>query len=51
MSNKSSVVSRSPIAVGGKPKGLAIRDLNGDRKADIVIANNGDNTVAVMLSK
>ena len=39
------------IAVGGKPKGLAIRDLNGDGKADVVTTNNGDNTVTIMLSK
>jgi hypothetical protein len=33
------------------PKGLAIRDLNGDGKADMVITNNSDNTVTVILSR
>ncbi|HEY0319547.1 MAG TPA: VCBS repeat-containing protein [Pyrinomonadaceae bacterium] len=51
MSSKGMVASSSTIALSGKPKGLAIRDLNGDGKADMVIANNGDNTVIVVLSK
>jgi hypothetical protein len=45
------VSSSSTILIGGKPKGLAICDLTWDSEADIVITNNGDNTITVMLSK
>jgi hypothetical protein len=51
MSSKGAVASISTIAISGHPKGLAIRDLNGDDKADIVVANNSDNTVTVMISR
>jgi len=41
----------STLTVPGRPKGLAIRDLNADGKDDIVVANNATNTVTVMVGK
>ncbi len=51
MSRNGSVAARSTVAVSGHPKGLAIRDLNGDGKADIVVTNTATNTVTVILGK
>ncbi len=39
----------SPIATGLSPAAVVVGDFNGDSKADIAIANNGDNTVTVLL--
>jgi hypothetical protein len=39
----------SPFAVGYAPVSLAVADFNGDGKADLVVANSGDNTVTVLL--
>ncbi len=44
-------LSGIPIEVGSHPKGLALADLNNDSKADIVVCNNGDNSVFILLSK
>ena len=41
----------SPLAVGRGPLSVALGDLNGDGKADIVAANSGDNDVSVLLSR
>jgi hypothetical protein len=49
--SRGGVASNSTIAVSGKPKGLAMGDVNGDRKADIVVTNNAANAVTVLLSK
>jgi hypothetical protein len=51
MSNKGTVASSSTIAVGKHPKGISVNDLNGDSKADIVVAENGDNDIAIIWGK
>lgn len=38
------------LSSGNSPRGLAAVDLNGDRLDDIVVANEGDNTVTLFLS-
>jgi uncharacterized protein (TIGR03437 family) len=39
----------SPFAVGTTPQAVAIADVNGDGKPDIVAANASDNTISVLL--
>ncbi|WP_040892250.1 beta strand repeat-containing protein [Zavarzinella formosa] len=39
----------SPFAVGEKPYSVAIGDVNGDGKPDLVVSNYGDNNVSVLL--
>ena len=36
-------------SVGTRPNGLALGDLNGDHKPDLVVTNSGDNTISVLL--
>jgi len=43
-------VAGSPFAVGSFPNSVAVGDVNGDGKLDIVTANYGDNTVTVLLN-
>lgn len=40
-----------PHQVGAGPLGIAAGDLNGDGQCDIVTANNGENTVSVLLGR
>jgi hypothetical protein len=37
------------ITVGSYPLSLAVADINGDAKADLAVANTGDNSVTVLL--
>ncbi len=37
----------SPFAVGTNPHSIAVADLNGDRKADLAVANYGSNSVSI----
>jgi hypothetical protein len=39
----------SPIAVGASPVAIATGDLNADGVGDLVVANQGDNTLSVLL--
>ncbi len=39
----------SPIPVGASPVFVASADINGDQKADLIVANSGDNTLTVLL--
>jgi hypothetical protein len=53
MSDPASAVTFGPpqdFATGGDPIALAVGDINGDGKPDLVIANSADNTVSVLLN-
>ncbi|MGB6496320.1 MAG: FG-GAP-like repeat-containing protein, partial [Candidatus Acidiferrum sp.] len=39
----------SSITVGNTPQGITTADLNGDGNLDLAVANNGDNTVTILL--
>jgi gliding motility-associated-like protein len=43
-----SFAAKVDFATGGLPRDLAIGDLDGDGKPDLVVANNNDNTVSVL---
>ncbi|MEO8503904.1 MAG: VCBS repeat-containing protein [Acidobacteriota bacterium] len=51
ISRAGAVASRRVLAIAGHPKGLAIRDLNGDGKADIVVTNSAGGGVTVILGR
>jgi uncharacterized protein (TIGR03437 family) len=41
----------APLSVGASPISLAVGDFNGQSRADLVVANEGDNTVNVFLNQ
>ncbi|MSR87243.1 VCBS repeat-containing protein, partial [Candidatus Peribacteria bacterium] len=43
-------LSKQDYDAGTNPKGIASGDLNGDGNADLVAANNGTNTISVLLN-
>jgi hypothetical protein len=45
-----SFATQKTFAVGGGPLAVAAADLNGDGKADLIVANGNDNTVSVLLN-
>jgi hypothetical protein len=51
MSRKGAVTSRTAVSVPGHPKGLVLRDLDGDGNAEIVTTNNGDDSVTVITGR
>ncbi len=42
--------SYSPIAVSSNPRSVAVGDINGDKKPDLVAANYGSNSVSVLVT-
>ena len=49
-SGRFDVNSANPIAAGSKPRSVAIADLNGDTRPDLVTANENSNNVSVLLN-
>jgi hypothetical protein len=45
-----SFAAQQTFAAGTNPEALAVADLNGDGKADLVVANQGSNNVSVLLN-
>ena len=41
--------SESPVAVGREPSSVVVSDLDSDGKLDLAVANEGDNTVTILL--
>jgi hypothetical protein len=51
MSRAGSVTLRTTVSVPGHPKGLVVRDINFDGKAEIVTTNNATDSVTVIAEK
>ena len=50
MDNNGHGITSKAIMTGRHPKGIAIVDLNGDRKGDIVVCNNADSNITIIWS-
>src|SRR5207237_263505 len=46
--NANSFASRVDFATGSQPQGVAVADLDGDGRPDILVANTGDGTVSLL---
>jgi hypothetical protein len=49
-SNTASFAPQQTFAVGSKPRSVALADVNGDDKLDLIVANYTSNTVSVLLN-
>ncbi|MFO0822114.1 MAG: FG-GAP-like repeat-containing protein [Gemmataceae bacterium] len=45
-----SFTAKRNFATGTQPTSVAVTDVNGDGKADLIVANNGSNTVSVLIN-
>ena len=43
--------ARRDFRVGVNPQSVAVADLNGDGRADMVVANHDDNTISVLIGR
>ncbi len=44
-------IAQAVYGVGSSPYGVAIADIDGDSKLDIVSSNSGSNTVSVLINR
>jgi hypothetical protein len=51
MMDKNGIASTQKIAAGGHPDGIAMGDLNNDKKTDIVVSNFDDDTIMILFSE
>ena len=51
MNKNETVLSSSALIVGNHPKGVAIADLNGDGKCEIVVCNQLDDEISIIIAK
>ena len=49
--DKNGVAGNTVMNVGNRPDGIAIHDLNGDGKNDIIVSNYDDNTIIILFKK
>ena len=49
--DRDSFALSATIPVGKYPDGIAVGDLDGDGKADIVVANSEDNNISILFGK